>query len=348
MAGKQEAGLTHDDILDASTRVDPELRRRSELLWDDRARSTRGPKAAFTPDEVVLAAIEIAEADGLSAVTMHAVATQLGFTTMALYRYFPNKEALLDAIVDAGLGRPPAASRSRGDWRTEVTRWAHAKRRMLCAREWLAELPFVAAPHGPNWLLWVEALTAPLMTTGLAPADVGQMISIIDGYTRGASDTAISLERARGRSRRCRSRPSDRRPKVSGVRGAPHGTVGWSAAQSRRIIRVRPAMRTPWNRGLCKAGDKVARKPSLRIAMSAGALGSSRRAGCLLPPLAHRATAANTRPHRAEEEQHANQLRHTGGNENGAPDWSRGYTQPELQCHTHAGATGDAPPCRLG
>jgi hypothetical protein len=84
-------------------------------------------------------------------------------------------------------------------WRTEVTRWAHAKRRMLCAREWLAELPFVAAPHGPNWLLWVEALTAPLMTTGLAPADVGQMISIIDGYTRGASDTAISLERARAR-----------------------------------------------------------------------------------------------------------------------------------------------------
>jgi AcrR family transcriptional regulator len=199
MAGKQEAGLTHDDILDASTRVDPELRRRSELLWDDRVRSTRGPKAACTPDEVVLAAIEIAEADGLSAVTMHAVATQLGFTTMALYRYFPNKEALLDAIVDAGLGRPPAASRSRGDWRTEVTRWAHAKRRMLCAREWLAELPFVAAPHGPNWLLWVEALTAPLMTTGLAPADVGQMISIIDGYTRGASDTAISLERARAR-----------------------------------------------------------------------------------------------------------------------------------------------------
>jgi AcrR family transcriptional regulator len=199
MAGKKTAGLTHDDILDASTRVDPELRRRSELLWDDRVRSTRGPKAACTPDEVVLAAIEIAEADGLSAVTMHAVATRLGFTTMALYRYFPNKEALFDAIVDAGLGQPPAASRSPGDWRADVTRWAHAKRRMLCEREWLAELPFVAAPHGPNWLLWVEALTAPLMTTGLAPADVGQMISIIDGYTRGASDTAISLERARAR-----------------------------------------------------------------------------------------------------------------------------------------------------
>jgi AcrR family transcriptional regulator len=218
MAGKQEAGLTHDDILDASTRVDPELRRRSELLWDDRARSTRGPKAAFTPDEVVLAAIEIAEADGLSAVTMHAVATQLGFTTMALYRYFPNKEALLDAIVDAGLGRPPAASRSRGDWRTEVTRWAHAKRRMLCAREWLAELPFVAAPHGPNWLLWVEALTAPLMTTGLAPADVGQMISARAVSRSGSGpqpSVQISAERSATQGFR-RSRSSSRHRRMVG------------------------------------------------------------------------------------------------------------------------------------
>jgi hypothetical protein len=46
----------------------------------------------------------------------------------------------------------------RGDWRAEVARWAHAKRAMLIARPWLAELPFVAAPHGPNRLSWLEAL----------------------------------------------------------------------------------------------------------------------------------------------------------------------------------------------
>jgi hypothetical protein len=80
-----------------------------------------------------------------------------------------------------------------------VTQWAHAKRAMLCARPWLAELPFVAAPHGPNWLLWLEAVMDALSGTGLSPADLGQMLSAIDGYTRGASDTAISLARARAR-----------------------------------------------------------------------------------------------------------------------------------------------------
>jgi AcrR family transcriptional regulator len=130
---------------------------------------------------------------------MHAVAARLGFTTMAIYRYFPNKEALYDAIVDAGMGLPPRPTVPRAHWRAEITRWSLAKREMLCAHPWLGELPFVAAPHGPNWLAWLEALAEPLSDLGLPPADVGQMISVIDGYTRGASDTSISLARARAR-----------------------------------------------------------------------------------------------------------------------------------------------------
>lgn len=191
--------LTHDDVMQASVRVDPSLRRRSELLWEDRSRPTRGPKPAFSPDDIIQAAIDIADEEGLGAVTMHAVAARLGFTTMALYRYFPSKEALYDAIVDAGMGLPPVPPEPRGDWRAEVTQWAHAKRAMLCSRPWLAELPFVAAPHGPNWLSWLEAVADPLSRTGLSPADVGQALSVLDGYTRGASDTSISLARARAR-----------------------------------------------------------------------------------------------------------------------------------------------------
>ena len=194
-----ERQLTHDDVMQASARIDPELRRRSQLLWEDRSQPSRGPKRAVAPEDVVQAAVQIADEEGLAAVTMSAVAASIGFTTMALYRYFPNKEALLDAVVDAGMGGPPQLPEPRGDWRSEVAAWARAKRAMLCARPWLAELPFVAAPHGPNWLRWLEALLDPLSRTGLRSADLGEMISIVDGYTRGASDTAISLARARAR-----------------------------------------------------------------------------------------------------------------------------------------------------
>ena len=74
--------------------------------------------------------------------------------------------------------------------------WARAKRRVLIARPWLAELPFVAAPHGPNWLLWLEALLDALAPTGLRAQELAELLSVVDGFTRGASDTAVSLARA--------------------------------------------------------------------------------------------------------------------------------------------------------
>jgi len=150
-------------------------------------------------DRILDAAATCFRERGVEGTSMGDIATAAGLQRPNLYRYFPNKEALTDAIVDAGMGLPPPPATAGKDWRADVSAWAHAKREMLCARPWLAELPFVAAPHGPNWLSWLEALAEPLSRTGLEGQDVGQMISIIDGYTRGASDTSISLARARAR-----------------------------------------------------------------------------------------------------------------------------------------------------
>lgn len=176
-----------------------ELRKRSKLLWDAQVRPTRGPKPTMDRDDVVQAAIGVADADGLSALTMHAVASTLGFTTMALYRYFPSKEALIDACVDAAMGTPPAPPLPRTGWRRDVKHWAYAKRIMLCARPWLAELPFVAAPHGPNWLSWHEALLQCFSGLGLTPEDLMDLLSVVHGYVQGSADTAISLARSRAR-----------------------------------------------------------------------------------------------------------------------------------------------------
>jgi AcrR family transcriptional regulator len=174
-----------------------ELRRRSELLWGDGERPSRGPKPGLSREDIVRAAIRIADRDGLAALTMQAVAKKLRFTTMALYRYFPSKEALVDAIVDAAMGRPPRGAEPNADWRGQLERWAHAKRAMLTARPWLAELPFVAAPHGPNWLSWVDAAVEALSRTGLSAADMFEMVTVIVGYVREASATAVSRARAR-------------------------------------------------------------------------------------------------------------------------------------------------------
>ena len=189
-----------DPAVAASTEnTGEDLRKRSGLLWDLQQRPGRGPKPTVCREDVVQAAISIADRDGLAALTMQAVAERLGFTTMALYRYFPNKEALIDASVDAALGSPPQRSGPRESWRKKVKHWAYAKRAMLCSRPWLAELPFVAAPHGPNWLSWHEAFLQTIADTGLSPEDMMDVLSVVHGYVSGSSDTAISLARATSR-----------------------------------------------------------------------------------------------------------------------------------------------------
>ena len=173
------------------------LKQRSDLLWAGDAPSTRGPRRALASAEVVQAAIALADREGLAALTMQAVAKEVGFTAMALYRYFPSKDALIDAIVDAAMGTPPARKGPKGHWREETAQWARAKRQMLMSRPWLAELPFVAAPHGPNWLSWLEGAVDALSGTGLAANEVFDMLHVLDGYVRGGSDTSISLAKAR-------------------------------------------------------------------------------------------------------------------------------------------------------
>ena len=214
-----------------------DLRKRSGLLWDAQQRPGRGPKPMVCRDDVVQAAISIADRDGLAALTMQAVAERLGFTTMALYRYFPNKEALIDASVDAALGTPPQRTGPREGWRKEVKHWAYAKRAMLCSRPWLAELPFVAAPHGPNWLSWHEAFLQTIADTGLSPEDRMDVLSVVHGYVSGSSDTAISLARATSRgisfeewaqavsSDLCRAINDPRYPMLSAILSSKSGGI---------------------------------------------------------------------------------------------------------------------------
>ena len=224
------------------TPADPEsdaldLKKRSELLWEAPPRPSRGSKPTMSREDIVQAAISVADQNGLAALTMYAVAERLGFTTMALYRYFPNKEALIDASVDAAMGTPPPRSGPGEGWRQEVIAWAYAKRAMLCARPWLAELPFVAAPHGPNWLSWHEALLEALADTRLSPEDLMDMLSVVHAYVSGASDTAISLARARSRGMAdelwaqavgrdlCRAIHNPRYPRLSAILTSQSGGI---------------------------------------------------------------------------------------------------------------------------
>src|SRR3954447_20148804 len=95
----------------------------ADFFWAPRPRPTRGPKPALTLDQITDAAIAIADAEGLAAVSMQRVAADLGFTKMSLYRYLPGKNELVAAMIERALQTPPAVT---GPWREALTAWATA------------------------------------------------------------------------------------------------------------------------------------------------------------------------------------------------------------------------------
>src|SRR3954466_3073482 len=92
----------------------------ADFFWAPRPRPTRGPKPALTLGQIADAAIAIAAAEGLAAVSMQRVAADLGYTKMSLYRYLPGKTELVAAMLERGIGAPPDLSALA--WRPALTR----------------------------------------------------------------------------------------------------------------------------------------------------------------------------------------------------------------------------------
>src|ERR1044071_8495408 len=75
-----------------------------ESAWGLRERPPKGPRPGMSVPAIVDAAVRVADADGLAAVSMSRVAKELGAATMALYRYVGSKDELLMLMVDTGYG----------------------------------------------------------------------------------------------------------------------------------------------------------------------------------------------------------------------------------------------------
>ncbi|MGC0141448.1 TetR/AcrR family transcriptional regulator [Pseudactinotalea sp. Z1732] len=112
------------------------------IAWGMLEAPQRGPSRALSHERIVSAAIEIADTDGLAAVTMQRVAQSLGFTTMSLYRYVSSKDELLTLMQDAAVQLPKSGTWPPPEgWQEGLRQWAAHLRDIYRARPWLLEIP---------------------------------------------------------------------------------------------------------------------------------------------------------------------------------------------------------------
>lgn len=162
-----------------------------ELLWKRHERNAPGPKPALSLEGIIRAALAIVDREGMSALTMAGVAARLKVTTMALYRYVPGKGELVDLMIDAAFGAPPAAG--GGDWRSEVRRWAHAELALFEGRAWLLETVLRGEAMGPNWLSWLNAALRALESSGLSGAQRMAAVTLVDGHVRSIAQISLRV-----------------------------------------------------------------------------------------------------------------------------------------------------------
>jgi AcrR family transcriptional regulator len=168
------------------------LPRNLVVLYEPQRSPRRGPRPAMTLDTVVAAAVEIADADGLGAVSMSRVAERLGFTTMSLYRYVKSKDELLLFMVDSANGqRPPEPTPQ--SWRAGLDRWARAVFGLYRRHPWLLRVPMNAPPAGPGQLRWLEAALANLTEVDLHEGQKLQITQLLHGYARGEAQLSTDL-----------------------------------------------------------------------------------------------------------------------------------------------------------
>src|ERR1700712_3170506 len=120
-----------------------------EAAWGLRGRPTKGPKPGLSVDRIVTAAIGLASAEGIAAVSMGRVARELDSSAMSLYRHVASKDELLMLMVDAALG-VPASPPSGADWRAGLTHWCWVYRDGLARHPWSLQVPIGGPPTMPN------------------------------------------------------------------------------------------------------------------------------------------------------------------------------------------------------
>ena len=163
------------------------------LLWRYPAAVPRhGPRQGLSIDAVVTAATQVADTEGLEAVTMRRVAKALGVAPMTLYTYVPAKAELLDLMLDAAYTSMPRLDTSGQPWRLRLAAIAEENKELFENHPWAATISTIRPPLGPGMMAKYEHELSALEGLGLddvlMDASLTYLLSFVQAWARAAAD----------------------------------------------------------------------------------------------------------------------------------------------------------------
>ncbi|WP_280236636.1 TetR/AcrR family transcriptional regulator C-terminal domain-containing protein [Nocardia cyriacigeorgica] len=168
-------------------------------IWERLDQPPTSARVPLSHDRIALAAIELADAEGLGAVSMRRLAEHLGVATMAPYRYISGKDDLFELMVDMAHADIDLPAASEG-WKHVLRAYADQVRAVTLRHPWLvqiyARLPGVLTPRMAD--ISEQALSS---MTGL-DVDVDAKMAIlatVTAFTHGAAAAEVAQHQLMGR-----------------------------------------------------------------------------------------------------------------------------------------------------
>ncbi|WP_280506883.1 TetR/AcrR family transcriptional regulator [Nocardia farcinica] len=162
------------------------------LLWGLHPKPGR---KGLTVATIVAAGIEVADAEGLDAVTMRRVSERLGVGAMSLYTHVPGKTDLVELMHDAVLAdlyRDPGEPAAAGDWRAGLTLVAQRNWQLYQQHPWLLGLIGTRPVPGPHSIAKYEAELRPLDGLGLGDVEMDAVLTLVLTHVQGTARLAAT------------------------------------------------------------------------------------------------------------------------------------------------------------
>ncbi|MFC3386220.1 TetR/AcrR family transcriptional regulator [Couchioplanes azureus] len=152
-------------------------------------------------DGIVGAAIDLADAEGLAALSMRRVAEQIGVGTMSLYTYVPGKAELIDLMLDTVYGETAKPAEQAGGWRARLEQVARENWNLYRRHPWMLQVGTARPSLGPNALLKYDYELRAVADIGLSEIEMDSVVSLVLGHAEGAArraHEAVSAEQSTG------------------------------------------------------------------------------------------------------------------------------------------------------
>ena len=150
------------------------------------------PRAPLSRERVLRAAVELADAHGIEAVSMRRLAQELGVEAMSLYNHVANKDEILDGLVETVAGEVDIPSDGE-DWKVTLRTIALSAREVLLRHRWASSLWMERGTPGPARLGYGEALLRTLREAGFSKDLTYDAFHILEALILGVATMHMNL-----------------------------------------------------------------------------------------------------------------------------------------------------------